>query len=237
MKNLKSKSKNKTKRRADDKSNPKLYSALRTEDERVVERQYPRLNKFEAVKISKQLPQPEHIAMIAATLGQNTDAGNTDSLVDTAMKLWIASRDRIILEDGRVNLGIQIDEFDSYYYKKFHPSLFNPPITRDQFLTTMLPQLKSRNAALRRIGKAFLSSKLREEIEKEPTPMEVDVAYGKWSGYETIDAANSEAARFIMWHPVHISEMRRVAGKKAAQMRLVAAEAENPQAKNNKKKS
>ena len=233
MNNLKSKTTKKSKLKSANKSNRKPVCLLKTDDERVVEQSYPRLNKFEAVKVNKQLPHPEQIAMIAATLSQNTNASTPDSLVDTAMKLWITARDRIIFEDERVSQGIQIDEFDPYFYEKFQPALFNPPITRDQFLTRMLPQFKSRSAKLTRIGKAFLSSKLREATEKEPTPGEVDVAYKKWPSYENIDAANAEAARFIAWHPAHISEIRRDAGKKSAQKRLAAAEANKLQPKNN----
>ena len=191
----------------------------------VVEHDQPRYHLAPA-KVCKELPSVERIAIIAATLARNIDGGTPESLVKFAMKLWHEAREQIITASERLDQGLAIfDESDPPEWKIFLQRFHKFPITSDQFLKTVLSQLKNRTAKLTQIGKTYVSSCLREAIGKTPTTEEIDKAYSNWPRCENEDDANKEAKRFLTWYQNRISEDRRSAGLRSVQSKAEAAEA------------
>jgi hypothetical protein len=171
------------------------------------------------------LPTTEQLTQIAATLSRNINDA-PDALAEKAMKLWLASRKRIFLAEFGDEVGLQNSQWvwdKSRSFSEFYEDPFLPtgdyPITRDQFLQTMLPKLKHRTFDLAKIAKAFVRDTLHKRNGKEPTQDEVSGAYGRWRPYENVDQANATAFKFKRWYEMYVRHLRSIAGQKSAKKR------------------
>jgi hypothetical protein len=167
------------------------------------------------VKKLHELPTPVELALIAATLARNPTTDTPRSLVDSAMELFYAARNRVKALEVLASLTPEWAKDPVFSWESFGDK---GPLTRDNFLPMVLPGYKSRTADLARIGKAFLRYTLREKNQKEPTREEIADAYANWETYKNPDEANRAAHSLKEWHRQHyIREFRRAAGLRSAQ--------------------
>ena len=175
------------------------------------------------VKIG-DLPTTEQLSMIAAMLARNTN-DSPSKLADTAMEIWLASRERIFIadlkdetrkqlshwEDSVSNVRRSLDHFTNADFDKG-----GSVISRDTFFKRVLPpSQKSRSYDLAKVGKAFVRYHFRKQFNKEPSSEEFTDYYMKWNAGD-LTQAKALYWEFKIWREQAIRESRRTSGKLSA---------------------
>jgi hypothetical protein len=160
------------------------------------------------------LPTTEQLAAIAATLARDSSEP-AEALVKAAMNLWTAAQREItraaLPKEGNLTKGIKEAE------KRFWRGV-ELPVSRDQFLRVMLPQIKHRTAELGEAGRIFLERLLARD-GKEHSKDEVDNLFDRLWPFEDAETAEHAAQIFEKLRQDHISEARRAAGRESASKR------------------
>lgn len=179
------------------------------------------------VKIG-DLPSTEQLSLIAAMLARNT-SDSPSRLSDTAMEIWLASRERIYIadlkdetrkqlsqwEDSVNNLRRSLDHFTNADFDQG-----GTVISRDTFFKRVLPpSQKNRSYDLAKVGKAFVRSLFQKQFNKEASGDEFTDYYMKWNAGD-LTQATALYWEFMIWRGQSIRESRRTAGLNSAAKRI-----------------
>ena len=155
------------------------------------------------------LATPSTIAMMAATLARNSN-DSPEVLADAAMKLFYASVERVITADYCCEKHLRHQKLDvalgANLTDIFDPLSETYPLSRDEFLASMFPELKSSPGELAALATSFLAATLRATNGVEPTFKEVNQAYRDWKPCGTFLEANALADLVFEWHDRHTKE-------------------------------
>ncbi len=164
------------------------------------------------------MPTTEQISQLAALLAISED-GEPDELGDAAIILWETVEQKL----RQRKIEKKIRSMEEKYKKPSCPARL--PVSRDDFFRLQLPRLKYRTGELASVAKAYAKSVIEENLGnvREATPEEISDYYANWKPIETAFDYSKAALNFSIWfysyHSTRVSQSRRAAGMKSAQVK------------------